>query len=156
MDDPSEAEIAWAAGFFEGEGYFSAMKRPLKDGTVRLYPYVGINNTDYDTLVRFAEIIGAGYVKTRKADSKFNAKPQWRWIVFKRAEVERVLRLLEPWLSPRRLTRAHELFDDRGNLNAPRAACRRGHPMTEENIYYWHGARHCRACMKVRAAARAA
>jgi hypothetical protein len=116
---PTDTEIAWAAGFFEGEGYFSAIPRQLKDGP-RLYPFVGINNTDYEMLARFHEIVGVGRIETRSvAYSPFNAKPQWRWIAGKRHEAEHILQLFTPWLSTKRKARAAELFDNRGNLKTP-------------------------------------
>jgi hypothetical protein len=111
---PTEAEIAWAAGFFEGEGYFSSIKRQLLHGAPRQYPYVGINNTDYAMLLRFQAIVGCGKIKPRNAP--YGRKKQWRWIASKRAEAEHVRDLLWPWLSERRREYALTLFDERGCL----------------------------------------
>ena len=118
MTSASE-ETAWAAGFFEGEGYFSAMTRRLKDGP-RRYPYVGINNTDLEMLERFQRIVGVGTISARKADTKFNSKPQWRWIATRRGDTEYVYELFKPWLSATRRAKADPLFDALGNLNKPR------------------------------------
>lgn len=103
---PTECEVAWAAGYFEGEGYFSGIVHELARGRRRRYPYAGINNTDYSMLVRFQGIVGVGKIRTRTPDTKFNSKPQWRWLVSNREGVEHVFRLLEPWLSEERLTKA--------------------------------------------------
>jgi hypothetical protein len=140
---PTESEIAWAAGFFEGEGYFSGITRSLKDGP-RLYPTVGINNCDLDMLLRFQAIVGVGTTKPR-TKSKTGVKPQFRWIVTARADVEHVRDLLWPWLSERRRARADELFDNRGSL-LTRSHCLRGHAYTPENTYQWKHYRWCRAC----------
>jgi hypothetical protein len=139
----TEAEIAWAAGFFKGEGYFSSVTRTLKDGP-RVYPAMGINNCDLDMLLRFQSIVDVGTVKPRKI-SKYGVKPQFRWIVTARADVERVRDMLWPWLSPRRRERALALFDTRGSL-LTKTHCPRGHAYTTDNTYQWKHYRWCRAC----------
>lgn len=117
---PTDAEIAWAAGFFEGEGYFTSSRHQLKDG-LRHYPHVGINNTNLEMLQRFHRIVGVGAITVRSvAYSPFNAKPQWKWMAGKRKEAEHVRDLLLPWLSQARRDRAAEVFDDLGNLNKGR------------------------------------
>lgn len=119
---PTEAEIAWAAGFFEGEGYFTASRHMLKDG-VRLYPSAGINNTDLESLERFHRIVGVGRIKSRDVTySPFDAKPQWKWSTSTRRDAEYVRDLLLPWLGSRRLERIAEIFDDRGVLWGRRAS----------------------------------
>src|SRR6266496_2518691 len=112
MAAPNKAEIAWAAGFFEGEGYFSGIIHNLARGRRRRYAYVGINNTDLKTLVRFQTIVGVGEIRSRKADTvRFKAKPQWRWLVCNRAGVEHVYNLFKPWLSEERLRKAHAALE---------------------------------------------
>lgn len=146
-----DAEIAWAAGFFEGEGYFTARKWTLKDGTVRLYPIAGINNTDLSMLERFHEIVEVGKLRPRVLDAatlaRFNAKPQWQWKTQKRHETESVFGLLEPWLSERRLARARSLLDNRGSLRA-KTHCPYGHPYSPENTYQWKQYKWCRTCLE--------
>lgn len=115
---PSEPEIAWAAGFFEGEGYISAVQRQLLDGP-RLYPNIGIKNTDLEMLRRFQTIVGVGVIKKTyfgALKAKPHHKDSYRWLVTHREGSEHVISLLSPWLSDRRLQRISEVFDNRGNL----------------------------------------
>ena len=143
----TECEIAWAAGFFEGEGYFSPNVRQLKDGP-RVYPTVGLKNTDREMLERFHRIVGVGFIRPDAVgEQKRSAhhKDSWRWRATSRTEAEYVLHLLKPWLSPRRLARAAEIFDDRGDLKSTER-CPSGHPYTADNIYLWRGRPSYRAC----------
>jgi len=143
----TECEIAWAAGFFEGEGYFSPNIRQLKDGP-RVYPTMGLKNTDREMLERFHRIIGVGIIRPAYIGSqkrRAHHKDAWRWRVTNRTDAEHVLRLLKPWLSPRRLARATEIFDDRGDLKSTER-CPRGHLYTESNVYRWSGRSSYRAC----------
>jgi len=125
VTNPTKAEIAWAAGFFEGEGYFTGGTHRLKHSAPRFYPAAGINNTDLEMLTRFHRIVGVGTIRSRDVSySPFNAKPQWIWRASKRREVEHVRDLLLPWLSTNRRERLAEMFDDRGVLHMGRVSKR--------------------------------
>ncbi len=154
MSKAADLEIAWAAGFFEGEGYFTSTVANLKSGQQRRYPMVGINNTDHPMLVRFHAIVGVGRISSRSVTySPFNAKPQWMWRACKRSEVEYVLDLFRPWLSERRLEQAAAVLDELGKLNGPKSHCPRGHAYSEENTYVWGKYRWCRTCRAEKRAA---
>lgn len=99
--------IAWAAGFFEGEGYFSLLfdkRRPHLPSR----PYVGILNSDLEVLQQFAEIIEVGHISGPRA--RFVNRPLWTWQATGHDDVHAVVVALGPWLSERRLRRAAEVL----------------------------------------------
>lgn len=90
-----DPEVAWAAGFFEGEGSITASGGRL---TVR------IHNTDTEPLERFASIVVFGEVYgpyERNDRDGYKRKPFWAWVAQEYDALE-VLELLWPWLSARR------------------------------------------------------
>ena len=97
--DPS---IAWAAGFFEGEGTITQSNGRL---------VVRLNNTDSEPVKRFAAIVafGAIYGPYQYASRDgHRRKPFWIWHSEEYEALE-VLELLWPWLSVRRRAQALEL-----------------------------------------------
>ncbi len=66
----NDCEIAWAAGFFEGEGTF-ALRR--KHNRVMLE--MSVSNTDIDSLELFQKIAGTGEITTR---DRSDSKPHWK------------------------------------------------------------------------------
>ena len=95
-------KIAWAAGFFEGEGSITESNGQL---------ITRITNTDESMLQRFRDAVDAGrtygpYAPYRR--DGFNRKPVFVWHAAEEAALD-VLALLGPWLSARRLERAYEL-----------------------------------------------
>jgi len=100
----SAEEIAWAAGLFEGEGSITQ-----SGGHVRL----SLTMTDEEPIRRFVKIVRRGavygpYAYERWADGH-ERKPFWTWVCYDRAEARVTIEHLAPWLSTRRLARAHEL-----------------------------------------------
>jgi hypothetical protein len=95
-------DIAWAAGFFEGEGCIAIIGSQFG---------ITLTNTDKWTIDRFDDLMPVGKIygpyDNRQADG-YRRKPFWRWVAHREAAMDGV-QLLSPWLSPRRLARAHEL-----------------------------------------------
>jgi hypothetical protein len=92
-------EIAWAAGFFEGEGSITHTDRDLQ---------LLLKNTDRDMVARFAQIVyrGVVYGPYTSADRDgYRRKPYWMWVALGDAGHD-VVDLLAPWLSRRRLEQA--------------------------------------------------
>lgn len=105
-------DIAWAAGLFEGEGFFSqTMGPPRKDGSRSCYPEVGLVSADEDVLRRFHAIIGIGTVYHRKPETQRH-KETWGWQVSSISRVSFVYALLKPYLGERRLARGQEVMDN--------------------------------------------
>ena len=115
MHEPADRErIAWAAGFFEGEGSIT-----LNGDTLALR----LNNTDEAIVQRFSDIVDVGrvygpYSRERERDG-YKRKPFWVWVAQSYCALD-ALQLLGPWLSERRLSRAYELTGIRFHvLSAP-------------------------------------
>src|SRR5437660_5128902 len=86
-------ELAWAAGFFDGEGWANRTGRGVQARINQADP-MGIPQV----LVKFQRIVGVGRiagpeVKERKVDL-------YQWVVSSRADVARVAELIGPWLGP--------------------------------------------------------
>jgi hypothetical protein len=94
---PSTAEIAWAAGLFEGEGTIVIDARRVRL-TVRM--------TDEDVLTHFRDVVGGhvyGPYQYQQPDGHVR-KPFWVWHSDGQ-DAAAVARLLEPWLGKRRRAR---------------------------------------------------
>ena len=90
-------ELAWAAGFFDGEGWAGKSKRGVQ---------AQINQAGPDhvpaALARFqAALGGLGRIGGPTREPK--RKDMYRWVVSSRNDVELVLQLLKPWLGPVKL-----------------------------------------------------
>jgi hypothetical protein len=100
------AEIAWAAGLFEGEGCITQSGGRLA---------VRLNGTDRTVIDRFCGIVGEGkvygpYTQDGCADAALHRrKPYFVWVAYGGRGLN-VLLLLDPWLSERRRVRAFELI----------------------------------------------
>lgn len=97
-DDP--VLLAWAAGFFEGEGCISNHA-----GTARSL-LLTVVNTDLERLQHFADIAGCGRIYERKRQT---GKRIWQWNCYSDNAV-RVFRAMEPWLGERRRKRFAEIL----------------------------------------------
>jgi hypothetical protein len=100
---PSTAEIAWAAGLFEGEGSAVVCFQRLKRGSSeRGKPYLQLtlSSTDLDVLQRLQRLVGGRLNGPYQWGDK--RKPIWRWQMTGQKEVDRVVCLLFPWLGARR------------------------------------------------------
>lgn len=85
-------ELAWAAGFFDGEGCVSL----LKSGR-HTYPQVGISQVDRMVLDRVTEAVGFGKVY---GPYKTPRKPQYLYSVYGFEKTQALMAFLWPWLSP--------------------------------------------------------
>lgn len=98
MSEPSitasETDVAWVAGFYSGEGCTHVQTR--RRATTRYYVNVTIGNTDLECLERCRAVIGGEiYGPTEQP----NRKPIFMLKIGARADVERALSRLEPYLS---------------------------------------------------------
>jgi len=90
-------ELAWAAGFFDGEGWAGKSNRGVR---------AQINQAGPDrvpaALARFqAALGGLGRIGGPTREPK--RKDMYRWVVSSRNDVELLLQLLKPWLGPVKL-----------------------------------------------------
>src|SRR3989442_13381260 len=86
-------DLAWAAGFFDGEGWASFQARACRAQINQADPH-GIP----EVLVKFQRIVGVGRITGPDVrDGKIDL---YHWIVSSRADVARVADLIGPWLGP--------------------------------------------------------
>jgi len=99
-------ELAWAAGFFDGEGSFCVLIPNRK--TMRPMLHATIHQTNKITLERFQTACGGlgritgPYTKARA----WNSKPYWVWQTSKFEHAQQVVLCLWPWLSSPKRTQA--------------------------------------------------
>jgi len=93
--------LAWAAGLFEGEGYFGI--KPVGEGYT--YAQAIINMTDEDVIRKWHSIIQLGVVYGPRVNtSRLGKKPWWQVSVNGFEKPQQVACLLWPWLGLRRRT----------------------------------------------------
>lgn len=108
----SQAEIAWAAGVFEGEGSVSWNERNHQ-------ARFSMAMTDRDVMERFISIIGsrATLTMSKLRDPKYKTIFQWACLY---DEFEPLCELFRPWLCNRRLNKMTEVLEKRLALFEPR------------------------------------
>lgn len=90
-------ELAWAAGFWDGEG--SAYLSAALDRRTQ-HPQARLNQSSTtgipQVLRRFREVIGLGTIGGPTLEE--GKEPLYRWVVSRRSDIETTYRLLLPWL----------------------------------------------------------
>lgn len=144
----TDAELAWAAGLFEGEGSFHIAKTPYGSRV----PVMNLGMTDRDVVEKFQRIADSSRVKgpIHRVPGR---KPMYTLEIAKRSDVKRLILAFLPWFGERRTAKAREVLALIEELDAAAAYrekfCKRGHPWTPENIYTSpRGIRACRQCKK--------
>ena len=93
-----EHELAWAAGFFDGDGW-AALSR--QKGRRRGQPKARINQSTLvgvpEVLVRFRDAVGVGRIGGPKIEE--GREPLYWWVASSRGDVKRTGELIGPWLS---------------------------------------------------------
>jgi hypothetical protein len=103
----SRERIAWAAGLFEGEGYFAYQLTRGKHLVLR----AGINMTDEDVITKFQSVIGGqGKVYPYISPHCSHHKKQYRLLLEGFERFQFVATLFWPWLGERRRARIKELL----------------------------------------------
>lgn len=87
-------ELAWAAGFFDGEGHAGLSRRD----EVRVYPQVSVTQIHRDTLERFQRAVGGRGKIYGPYFTKSGVHGQYTWKVRRFEDVQFVMCALWPWL----------------------------------------------------------
>lgn len=104
-----DADWAWAAGLFEGEGSAVAVPRRVA---------LTVTSTDRDVLERYGAIISCGrLVSLPPRPSPW--KPCFSWEVYRSADILRIIERFLPWLCTRRAEQIHRLRVRWTNLPDP-------------------------------------
>lgn len=146
---PTKSELAFAAGFIEGEGSFHLQgKRGRRTNFV-----VSVSQVQREPLDRMKLWFGGSICRCEGQNRK---NPKWsvyfRWqLTGERARV--LVDELRKWLSPRRRAQIDTLFARRQAIlpphNATKTHCVRGHELAGDNLYlYPDGRRECRTCSR--------
>lgn len=101
----TDEELAWVAGLLEGEGCFGVTWGKAGDfGRIR----VEMVSTDYDVLGKLQDLAG-GRINGPYGHKVF-AKPQWRWRLNTKDEVNALIERLLPHMGSRRTEKIEELL----------------------------------------------
>lgn len=101
---PTDTDIAWAAGLFEGEGCLSFQKNPSAKGGYT--PRLWLNITDEDVIKRFQSVVGTGVYSVQH---KKDRKPIYKWRTARKSEVLRIMDMFEPYMGSRRTAKFQEV-----------------------------------------------
>lgn len=78
-------EVAWAAGFFDGEGYVTIQHGYTKSKSGIKYPRhtlrIGINHVAIEPLLEMQRLFGGNIEKQRIESVVGNRKPRHRWVL---------------------------------------------------------------------------
>ncbi|HTJ60524.1 MAG TPA: hypothetical protein VL333_04950 [Candidatus Saccharimonadales bacterium] len=93
-----EHELAWAAGFFDGDGWAALVRQK---GRRTGQPQARINQSSLDgvpeVLLRFRDAVGIGRIGGPKIEDR--REPLYWWVASSRGDVTRTGDLIGPWLS---------------------------------------------------------
>lgn len=94
-------EVAWAAGFYEGEGtiYLS-----------RTSPRMYVTQVNVEPLSRFREVLGVGTVRGPYQQKNPGSQPIYKYTVNGLEKVQAIIAMIWPWLSDRRRAQATKVL----------------------------------------------
>jgi len=137
--DVNREELAWAAGFFDGEGCACS---PREDG-IGSSPVLTLSQIDSFVLRRFKEAVGGigllygPYTSGRRP----NQKPQWKWQSQSFETTQAVIALLWNFLSPVKRSQCATIFVRSTNKARKAIAnrgwefCKQGHLLSATRIF---------------------
>jgi hypothetical protein len=114
----TQEQIAWAAGLFEGEGWFGPRAKTSAEAVVGM--------TDLDVVERFATIMGFGALTVEPRGAN---KTLYRWSACNATDVRALIELFWPYFGERRREAAQALLartQDCPGKSRARTACRKG------------------------------
>lgn len=137
----SIVDLAWAAGFLEGEGSFYA-----RDGSAK----VSAGQVQKAPLERLHKLFG-GHIWLKTAPTSLSSTPIWIWYLSSRRSAA-VMMTLYAFMSPKRKQEIEKALAEwssaRNIRSAGSIACIRGHSITGDNAAQVKGRTYpvCRAC----------
>jgi len=142
-------DLAWAAGFLEGEGCFTPGGYGRKRGSC---PWISAAQVQMIPLIRLQRMFG-GSIGTAYRDKRFNCQPCHTWVL-SASRAAALMMALYGLMSPRRqeqIKHSLALWKLRPVERRFRHHCLRGHAYDEANTYIYDGKRDCRKCRNMRA-----
>jgi hypothetical protein len=117
MNVPTREELAWCGGLFEGEGcFYTSTRRGRRVGAA-----ANLTMTDFDTVERFAAIIGAGSMSLKPPAP--DRKPALKWELHGFEALQALMAYLWPWLGQRRRAKAIEVLEVANAARVRRRNC---------------------------------
>lgn len=110
QNHPTPEDVAWAAGLFEGEGFWAVYRRSGDSNPRNLSVKTKLASTDRDVVERFLNIVDFGAVRVVERPAKEH-KTQYHWESGRREDIKRMARMFLPHLGSRRAQRAREILD---------------------------------------------
>lgn len=95
-------ELAWCAGFLDGEGYFAFSQHSGGRGQMKIQ----VSQIDRRPLDRLAASLG-GTVRGPYVVKNPNGRPQWSWSLTSFEGVQHAIALAWPWLCQPKRDQAH-------------------------------------------------
>lgn len=142
-------ELAWAAGFFDGEGWCSSKSNPGQKGL-----NMGVVQAkDKHVIDRFQNaVLGLG-TRSYRERPEANLLPQWKWHTQRFEHLQAVTALLWKWLSPvsrKKIADGFQLVRSNGGYQQRPGWCSKGHQLVGENVYVKPstGQRSCQTCRR--------
>jgi hypothetical protein len=110
----SDVELAWAAGFYDGEGSFGIYT--YGDGRTHFRFTVGQAGYSIpETLTRFREAVGIGSINGPYAFKKQpGAMPFWQYAVQKKKDIDEVVSKLWPYLTEPKRAQILDALENNG------------------------------------------
>lgn len=103
-------ELAWAAGFFDGEGYCGRTAFTKAKGGKKYYRWrADISQVHKEPLERFLKVIGHGKIYGPYTPKSLKSRPYFVWCA-EGPNAKAAVKLLAPWLSSPKLQQAEELL----------------------------------------------
>lgn len=136
-------ELAWAAGFFDGEGCFTITKD--KNG-VPAYARCSINQIHPEVLLRFQAAVELGkvsgpYFKGNKR------QPLYHFQCTDYYGTKAIYELLHPFLGSIKREQGRMVFEQAREPKTSKEFCKRGHQRVPENTTQWG---QCLECRRIR------
>ena len=149
-------ELAWAAGFFDGEGCTVAYEYTPKD---QIKPYrvisLSVSQVNVHPLERFHKaIIGLGVINGPFIPKQGQVKPQYKYRVSGFERVQAIISMLWPWLCDNKRKQARvALLSMHNNIRSVghpiQQYCLRGHDLGMTGRIRPNGDRTCRDCERL-------
>jgi hypothetical protein len=124
-----EIELAWAAGFFDGEGstfinHQKQVARPSRPGSKPsdvISPCLSVAQVELQPLARFASAVDGRVPSGPYTPKNPNAQQYYRWDASGRPSVCRILTLLWPYLSEPKRAQARKCWAEMVLLKRPKS-----------------------------------